>query len=107
LLLYAPYAGLQRGRCLGAGAVPRLLHQQRRTPLPGLVLPPGESQPPSLLPRTRLANDGLLDFHAWALLQLQGASATVHYYQASCRELRPGRTPPPGPPLYTEHLPAP
>jgi hypothetical protein len=107
LLVYAPYAGLTRGRCLGAGAVPRLVHQQQRTPLPGLVPPPGEAQPPALLPGTRLAHDGLLDFHAWALLQLQGASATVHYYQADCRELRPGRTPPPGPPFYSEHLPAP
>ena len=107
LLLYAPYAGLARGRCIGAGAVPRLAHQQRRTPAPGLVLPPGEPLPPALLPGTRLADDGLLDFHAWALLELQGASATVSYYQADCRELRPGRTPPPGPPLYAEHLPPP
>ena len=101
LLVFAPWAGLARGRCIGASAVPRLAHQQRRTPLPGLLLPAGEPGPPTLLPGTRLADDGLLDFHAWALLELQGASATVSYYQADCRELQPGRAPPARPaPLH-------
>ncbi|MBF5045836.1 metallophosphoesterase [Aggregicoccus sp. 17bor-14] len=106
LLVFAPYAGLARGRCIGAGAVPRLVHPQRRSPLPGLRLPEGERAPPSVLPHTRLSDDGLLDFHAWALLELQGAAATVSYFQAPCRELRPGRTPPRTAPLFTEHLPA-
>lgn len=100
--IYEPYAGLARGRCIGAGAVPVLLHEQRNDPLPGLVPAPGESGPPRRVPGTRLGNDGLLDHHAYAILSLRGPRLTTRYFQMENRLLVPGHVPPPGPPLHEE-----
>lgn len=100
--LYEPYAGLARGRCIGAGAVPTLRNEQWNRPRPGLVPAPGESGPPRIIPGTRLGNDGLLDHHAYAILSLEGPRLTARYYQMANRLLVPGRVPPPGPPLYQE-----
>jgi hypothetical protein len=102
LLVCEPYAGLRRGRCIGAAAVPRLVHQQVNAPVPGLHLPDDERGPPVRVPGTALANDGLEDFHAYAVLRLDGPVATVRYYQVSTRELVVGMPPPP--PLFTESV---
>ncbi len=104
LLIYQPYDGLQRGRCLGAGAVPRLVGQEIRQPRPGLVLPTGQSEPPVLIPNTQVGNNGVVDNHVFTLLQLDGPRATARYYQTDSSDLVPGRVPPPGPPLFTEEV---
>lgn len=102
LYIYEPYAGLARGRCIGAGAVPVLLHEQHNDPVPGLVPAPGESGPPRRVPGTRLGNDGLLDHHAYAILSLRGPQLTARYFQMENRLLVPGHVPAPEPPLHEE-----
>ncbi|MCY1073227.1 metallophosphoesterase family protein [Archangium lansingense] len=102
LHIYEPYAGLARGRCIGAGAVPVLLHEQHNSPIPGLVPAPGESGPPRHVPGTRLGNDGFLDHHAYAILSLRGPQLTVRYFQMENRLLVPGHVPAPGPALHEE-----
>ncbi|WP_375769748.1 metallophosphoesterase [Archangium gephyra] len=102
LHIYEPYAGLARGRCIGAGAVPVLLHEQYNSPVPGLVPAPGESGPPRRVPGTRLGNDGLLDHHAYAILSLRGPQLTARYFQMANRLLVPGHVPAPGPALHEE-----
>jgi hypothetical protein len=102
LLVYEPWANLARGRCIGAGAIPRLVGEQRNAPRPKLVLPAGESAPPSVLAGTRLENDGVVDNHAFALLELDGPLATTHYFQVPVRELTPGRQLPDLRPCFSE-----
>jgi hypothetical protein len=81
LTLYEPYLGLARGRCIGAGAVPIRLSENPYTPDPNLVLPAGQSSPPSLNTAVQLGNDGESYHHAYALLTLRGRAAEVGYYQ--------------------------
>lgn len=80
-LVYAPFAGVERGRCLGAGAIPTLPGERpydAATDLssggtaPGLVGDPAS--------RLRLdAATGLYDL-GFALLSLDGAALTATYY---------------------------
>ncbi len=107
LLLYEPYAGLARGRCIGAGAVPLLVHEKVREAVPGLVPAPGEDQPPRTIAGTELGDDGEVMNHAYAILELRGPELTVRYYQAEYRTLWAGVAAKPGPPLYEESLTAP
>ncbi|WNG23176.1 metallophosphoesterase [Cystobacter fuscus] len=104
LHVYEPYAGLKRGRCIGAGAVPMLRNEQWNCPVPGLLPAPGESGLPRTLPGVRLGNDGLFDCHAYTILRLEGPRLTARYYQMENRLLVPGRVPAPGPPLYEETM---
>ena len=104
LLIYEPYAGLRRGRCVGAGAIPRLVGQEIRRAVPGMVLPPGEDAPPTLIPGTEIGNNGVVDNHVFAILELDGPRATARYYQTDSSDLIPGRVPSPGPPLFTEEV---
>ncbi|MCI0669550.1 MAG: metallophosphoesterase [Myxococcaceae bacterium] len=107
VLVFEPYAGLQRGRCIGAGAVPNLVNAQLNETRAGLLPPPGESRPPRRVPGTRLGNDGVVDNHAYAILTLEGPRLTARYYQARSDVLLPGKVPPPGEPLYVETVEAP
>lgn len=80
LAIYEPYMGLHRGRCLGASAVPVFVDQQGYQAAAGMEtwqgLPmPGWNQ------AAVLGNNGSDYDHAFALLTLDGASATVDYYQ--------------------------
>jgi hypothetical protein len=104
LLAYQPYLGVKRGRGLGAGAVPRLVGQSVRSPVKGMVLPPEEQAPPALVPGTTLGNNGVVDNHAFAILELDGPRATASYYQTESSDLIPGKSTPPGPPLFTEEV---
>jgi predicted phosphodiesterase len=81
LEIYQPYVGLQRGRCIGAGAIPMLVSSDPYTPATGLTLPPGETQLPQLIPNTQLATNGTVYNHAYAILNLNGPDARVNYYQ--------------------------
>lgn len=104
LHIYEPYAGLARGRCIGAGAVPAMGGEQLNEPIAGLRPASGEAGPPRRLAGIRLSNDGLLDYHAYAVLTLQGPHLTARYYQAANRVLIPGKVPPPSAPLYEESV---
>ena len=100
--LSAPYAGLARGRGIGSGASPTLVQQRPYEPAPGLVLPEGETAPPVLLPDTRLADNGVIYNHAFAMLRLDGKRATATYYQSDTTGATPGRAPPLPAPILTE-----
>jgi hypothetical protein len=104
LLLFEPYAGLARGRCIGAGAVPVLVHERREGSVPGLVPASGEADLPRTIPGFRLGNDGEVENHAYAILSLQGPTLTARYYEAQNRQLCSGRVPEPSPPSYEESI---
>jgi hypothetical protein len=75
LSIYQPFAGLQRGRCLGHGAVPVSLLDKIYEPVDGL------DQTPTLLPNTRLNGDGDVYAHGYAILRFEQASCLADYYQ--------------------------
>jgi hypothetical protein len=102
--LFAPYAGLARGRGIGSGAIPVLVPQRPYDPAPDLVIPDGESGPPAPLPGTELGHNGVVYNHAFAILRLEGPRATVRYYQTDATGAEPGKAPPLGPPFFTETI---
>jgi predicted phosphodiesterase len=102
LSIHAPYAGLARGRCLGSGAIPIFVAQRPYEPAEGLVVPAGESGPPTTLPGTRLGDNGVVHNHAFAVLRLDGPRATVSYYESDTTGIEPGHVPPAGAPLFAE-----
>ncbi len=80
LSIYASFLGLQRGRCLGCGAIPVFVaddYYQARFPMP-LVSDPRQPDRP-----IELGNNGDIYNHAYAILQLDGTAATVSYYQST------------------------
>jgi Calcineurin-like phosphoesterase len=81
LILFEEYVGLARGRCIGSAAVPTLLEEKPYTPDPSLVLPAGQSSPPIMDPSVRLGDNGEFYNHAYALLTLDGPTASIAYYQ--------------------------
>lgn len=103
-LVFEPYAGLRRGRCIGAAAVPRFVREQINSPVPGLRLPEEEASPPVRIEGTQLANDGVEDFHAYAILRLEGPRASVRYYQVSTADLCRRPVPPAPWPFFVEHV---
>ena len=80
LALYEPYMGLQRGRCVGASAVPVFTDQQKYAPATGLQTYQGAP-----LPRwntsAQVGNNGTDYNNGFATMTLNGSSATVNYYQ--------------------------
>ncbi len=78
--LYAPFAGLERGRCIGCGAIPMFVADQLYAPLVGL------RDPPALLP-PRLAHDGSVQDHGYAMIALDPAAGTARaeYYGVGAR----------------------
>ena len=79
--IFEPFAGLKRGRCLGAGAIPTLPAEQPYEADAGFAA--GQT-PPGLLddPTARLGIDPVTGWHdlGFGLLALQGATATMTYY---------------------------
>jgi hypothetical protein len=78
LEIYAPYAGLQRGRCLGASAIPVFVaddYFDAKFNVPLLTNASTGGQP------VRLGNNGTVYNHAYAIMRLDGPKATVEYYQ--------------------------
>ena len=80
LALYDPYMGLVRGRCVGASAVPVFTNQQQYSADNGLLTYP-DTPLPGWNPSAILANNGTDYNNAFAIMTLNGASATVNYYQ--------------------------
>jgi hypothetical protein len=75
LSIYDPYAGLQRGRCVGHGAVPTSTVDRIYQPLPDLI------DPPSIRDRTELAQVGGVYTHGYSMLRLQPDFCSAAYFQ--------------------------
>ncbi len=79
MALYAPHGGLARGRCIGCGAIPMLVGDGLYAPLPEL------HDPAPLLP-PRLGQDGRVQDHGYAVVQLGGGgTARAEYYGFGAR----------------------
>jgi len=87
LAIYDPYMDLQRGRCVGASAVPVFKDQQSYSDAGGLQTYGGLPYP-TWNPKGVLATNQDDYNHCFALMTLTGASANVDYYQV------PGFNPP-------------
>jgi hypothetical protein len=77
--------GLQRGRCVGASAVPVFTDQQRYENAPGLQTFEGAPLPTGN-PKGVLGDNGTDYAHGFAIMTLKGASANVDYYQVPVLE---------------------
>ena len=75
LSIYAPFAGLQKGRCLGHGAVPVSILDKIYIPLPGL------DDTPTIIPNTQLQRQGSVYAHGYAVLSFGSTSCAAEYYQ--------------------------
>jgi hypothetical protein len=86
-MIYAPFAGLRRGRCVGAGAIPILRDENPCTASPDFA--PGQTLPELLSdPASRLRLDeatGLYDL-GFGLLTLAGSDATCGVGQSGTRD---------------------
>ena len=80
LALYDPYMGLSRGRCVGASAVPVFKDQQQYAPCKDL-LTYNKAPLPTWSSKAILGDNGTEYNNAFAIMTLNGASATVDYYQ--------------------------
>jgi 3',5'-cyclic AMP phosphodiesterase CpdA len=79
--IFQPFAGLTRGRCLGASAIPTLPSERPYEAATGFS--PGQA-PPGLLddPAARLGIDPVTGWHdlGFGLLELDGIAADMTYY---------------------------
>lgn len=78
LSIYNPFAGLERGRCLGHGAVPVSTIDEIYKPLADL------DNTPSMLDPSKLGTTGGVYNHGYALLSL-GDACRADYYQATSK----------------------
>jgi hypothetical protein len=76
LSIYAPFAGLQRGRCLGHGAVPVSILDRIYDPVTGL------EETPTVLPNTQLGQQGNVYAHGYAVLTLGKENCSAEYFQS-------------------------
>ncbi|MCA6122108.1 metallophosphoesterase [Bradyrhizobium sp. WSM 1704] len=79
LSIYAPFAGLERGRCLGHGAVPVSVIDEIYKPLVDL----GET--PATIDQSKLATRGGVYNHGYAILSFDADSCNAEYYQATAK----------------------
>jgi hypothetical protein len=80
LAVYDPYMGLGRGRCIGGSAVPVFKDQQKYENASGLQTYKGAPLP-TWNPKGVLGDNGTDYAHGFAIMTLNGPSATVDYYQ--------------------------
>jgi hypothetical protein len=80
LALFEPYMGLQKGRCVGASAVPVFTDQQSYSAATGLQTSQGLPMP-VWDAGVVLGNNGTDYNNAFAMMTLNGQAATVDYYQ--------------------------
>jgi hypothetical protein len=80
LAIFDKYMDLERGRCIGASAVPVFTDQQKYENADGLETL--DDRPfPTWNSKAVLGNNGTDYAHAFAIMTLSGASANVDYYQ--------------------------
>lgn len=77
LIIFEPYKGLQRGRCVGCSAIPVPQELNPYSTNLGLIDPPRFNNV-----RLSLDNKGVYNL-GYAMIQLDGPSAQVDYYDAS------------------------
>jgi hypothetical protein len=75
LSIYKPFAGLERGRCVGHGAVPTSIIDKIYQPLLDL------SEIPPIVEEARLAKVGGVYAHGYVILTLQQEVCKASYYQ--------------------------
>jgi hypothetical protein len=75
LSIYKPFAGLERGRCVGHGAVPVSVIDEIYKQVPGLT------EVPVLVEGTKLAKRQGVYAHGYALLTLGHANCQADYFQ--------------------------
>jgi hypothetical protein len=78
--VFEPYMGLKRGRCVGASAVPVFTDQQKYETATGLRTFNGAPMP-GWDPKGVLNDNGTDYANCFALMTVEGASASVDYYQ--------------------------
>ncbi|MEW6643643.1 MAG: metallophosphoesterase [Pseudomonadota bacterium] len=79
LSIYRPFAGLERGRCVGHGAVPVSVIDEIYKPLPEL------KSAPLLVDQTRLSSRGGVYTHGYAVLSFEDDTCRAEYFQATDR----------------------
>ncbi|NKJ71804.1 metallophosphoesterase [Rhizobium leguminosarum bv. viciae] len=75
LSIYQPFAGLERGRCIGHGAIPVSTIDDIYRGVDGF------DEAPQLIPNTRLGSTGDVWNHGYTILSLQGDSCQAAYYE--------------------------
>jgi hypothetical protein len=76
LCIYEAYSGLERGRCIGHGAVPVFIEDDPYEPLAGVRFPP------KIVPNTQLSHDGRYYRHGFAMLSLNaGGKGSAAYVE--------------------------
>ena len=83
LAAFEPYAGLERGRCIGSGAIPVALMWEPYTPLENLALADGFDAPPVMRPEVRLDHDGDHYHHAFCVLDVVDDAGQMDYFQVA------------------------
>lgn len=81
LAVYDSYMGLDRGRCVGASAVPVFVGQQKYQNASGLQTWKTGAPLPTWTKNCELGNNGTTYSHAFAMMTLNGSSANVDYYE--------------------------
>jgi len=81
LAAFEPWAGLERGRCIGSGAMPVALMWKPYETLENLSLPEGFDSPPIMSPDCRLGHDGDHYHHAFSVLTVDGSAGEMSYFQ--------------------------
>lgn len=81
LIVFDPYINLQKGRCIGSGAIPMMIEQHPYEPKP-LNLQ-GQHEPPIMnTNKAKLSiNSNGFYYHSYAIMSLNDADATITYYQ--------------------------
>jgi hypothetical protein len=82
LCIYKPYLGLQYGRCVGHSAIPVFSADGPYESLSDLT------DPPDLVPNTKLSVEGDFYTHGFALLTLGPGTAVVEYFEDLDRSAR-------------------
>jgi Calcineurin-like phosphoesterase len=75
LSIYDPFAGLQRGRCLGHEAVPVSILDKIYAPIPGL------DKTPTIVANTQLQQQGSVYAHGYAVLAFGADECSAECYQ--------------------------
>ena len=85
-IVFAPYLGLERGRCIGSGAIPVSLIWQPYKQLPNLALPAGIDKPPTMNLDAQLEHNRDHYYHGYGVLTLNGRQGEMTYHQVAGTE---------------------
>ena len=81
LAAFEPYLGLERGRCIGSGAMPVDLMWKPYETLSDLAVPEELDGPPVMKPEVRLGDDGDHYHHAFVILETNAEAGMMSYFQ--------------------------